>query len=256
MTAKDFSVGVRIEHKREDINRAMYGDADFNILSNAEYTLSYREGQRGVYSFCMCPGGTVIAAASEKGGVVVNGMSSYARDLENSNSALAVSVLKEDYGATPMDAIRFQQKIEKAAFDLGGGDYSVPLQTVGDFLEGKVGTPPSRVRPSYMNGNAYKCADLTLGVPSFIGDMLKKGIRKFERQISGFSTHDALLSGYETRTSAPVRVNRGEDLLATGTKNIYPCGEGAGYAGGITSAAVDGVRIAHRIISEYKAIIN
>lgn len=252
VTAKDFSVGVRIEHLRNDINRAMYGDADLSILSNAEYTLSHREGKRGVYTFCMCPGGTVIAAASEKDGVVVNGMSSYARDLENSNSAVAVSVLKEDYGNTPMGAIEYQRKIEKAAFDLGGGDYSVPLQTVGDFLNGRSGTEPRRIKPSYMNGKAYKCADLTLGLPSFVTDMLKKGLYQFDKRIAGFAASDALLSGYETRTSAPVRINRGETLVASGSSNIYPCGEGAGYAGGITSAAVDGVRVAHRIISEYK----
>lgn len=252
VTAKDFSVGVRIEHLREDINRAMYGDADLSILSNAEYTLSHREGKRGVYTFCMCPGGTVIAAASEKEGVVVNGMSAYARDLENSNSAVAVSVLKEDYGNTPMGAISYQRRIERAAYDLGGGDYSVPVQTVGDFLSGKQGTEPKRIMPSYMNGKAYKCADLSLGLPVFVTDMLKKGLYQFDKRISGFASRDAVLSGYETRTSSPVRINRSEMLLASGYTNLYPCGEGAGYAGGITSAAVDGVRVAHKIISEYK----
>ena len=198
----------------------------------------------------------MIAAASEEGGVVVNGMSSYARDLENSNSAVAVSVFKEDYGATPMEAIAFQRRIEQSAFSLGGADYGVPVQTVGDFLEGKSGTAPSRVKPSYMNGRAYKTADLTLGLPSFVSDMLKVGIRKFESRIKGFSAHDALLSGYETRTSSPIRINRSEELTAIGKSNIYPCGEGAGYAGGITSAAVDGVRVAHKIISRYKEIMS
>lgn len=255
VTAKDFSVGVRIEHLREDINKAMYGDADISLLSNAEYTLSHREGKRGVYTFCMCPGGTVIAAASEEGGVVVNGMSSYARDLENSNSAVAVSVLKEDYGSTPMGAIELQRRIERAAFTLGGGDYSVPVQTVGDFLASRSGSEPSRIKPSYMNGRAYKCADLTLGLPTHVSDMLRVGIRKFETKIKGFSVSDALLSGYETRTSAPVRINRGDELTVVGRDNLYPAGEGAGYAGGITSAAVDGVRIAHKIISRYAAVL-
>ncbi len=252
---KDFSVGVRIEHLREDINRAMYGDADLSILGNAEYTLSHKEGNRGVYTFCMCPGGSVVAAASEQGGVVVNGMSSYARDLKNSNSAVAVSVLKEDYGATPMGAIEFQRKMERAAYTLGGGDYSAPVECVGDFLDTFKGTEPSVVMPSYMNGKGVSCADLSLGMPKGVRDMLALGIEKFDKKIKGFASPAAVLSGYETRTSAPVRISRDEELHAIGYKNLYPCGEGAGYAGGITSAAVDGVRVAQRIISRYKALI-
>lgn len=248
---KDFSCGVRIEHLSRDIDRAMYGDEDIDILGHGEYTLSYREGNRGVYTFCMCPGGEVVAAASEKGGVVVNGMSNYRRDGKNSNSAVAVSVLKEDYGNDPLKAIEFQRQLERAAFNLGGGNYGAPIQTVGDFLAGKSYTEPSAVLPTYMNGKSWKTADLKSGAPSFITSMLETGLRKFDKRIKGFAAEYALLSGYETRTSSPLRILRGDDLTAVGHDNLYPCGEGAGYAGGITSAAVDGLRVAKAIIEKF-----
>ncbi len=248
---KDFSCGVRIEHLSKDIDRAMYGDEDIDILGHGEYTLSHREGRHGVYTFCMCPGGEVVAAASEKGGVVVNGMSNYRRDGMNSNSAVAVSVLKEDYGNDPLKAIEFQRQLERSAFNLGGGNYGVPIQTVGDFLDGKAHTKPSTVLPTYMNGRSWKTADLKKGVPSFITSMLEIGLRKFDTRIKGFASPSAILSGYETRTSAPLRILRNDDLTAVGRANFYPCGEGAGYAGGITSAAVDGLRVAKAIIEKF-----
>lgn len=242
---KPFSVGVRIEHLRKDIERAIFrGEAGNPKLGHAEYTLSKRVGSECVYTFCMCPGGEVIAAASEEGGVVTNGMSRFRRDGVNSNAAIAVSV-------APDDPIGFQRRLERAAFETGGGGYAAPVQTVGDFLSGKHGTEPSRIRPTYMNGNV-KTADLAALFPENITKMLKLGIKSFDANIAGFSVPDAVLTGVETRTSAPVRVLRGENMTAVGYDNIYPCGEGAGYAGGITSAAVDGIKCAETVISRFR----
>lgn len=252
LAAKDFSVGARVEHLQESIDRALYGEADISILGHGEYTLSYREGDRGVYSFCMCPGGQVICASSQEGGLVVNGMSNYARDGRNANSAIAVSVLKEDYGATPMEAIRYQEKIEQNAFVAGGGDYSAPIQTLGDFLSVKRGTAPTVVEPTFRDGKHTRLSDLSAILPPKTVAMMRKGFPLFEKRIAGFSAPFALLTGVETRTSAPVRILRNEDMTAIGHENIYPCGEGAGYAGGITSAAIDGMRTAYRIIERYK----
>ena len=249
--AKAFSVGVRIEHLREDIDKALYGDmAGHPRLGKGEYHLSDTTGARGVYTFCMCPGGEVVAAASEEGGVVVNGMSKRARDGRNSNSAVAVSVRQSDYDGTPMGAIEFQRNIERKAFLCGGSDYSAPVQTVGDFLQGKSGSEPTRVLPTYRDGKV-RVADMNDALPSFVCDELKKGIRSFERKLSGFSSNTALLTGVETRTSAPVRIMRGEELVAIGKRTVYPCGEGAGYAGGITSAAIDGIRVALKIMERF-----
>lgn len=254
--AKPISVGVRIEHKRSFIEGALYGKlAGLESLGAAEYALSDTKGERGVYTFCMCPGGEVVAAASECGGVVVNGMSSYARDGENSNSAIAVSVRPEDFetvdGSLALGAIAYQRRIERSAFVAGGSDYSVPVQTVGDFINGRRGQEPYEVFPTYMGGNSFKCADMRDVLPDYVCDSLKYGLGSFDKKIKGFSMNGALLSGAETRTSAPVRILRGEDMRAIGMGNIYPCGEGAGYAGGITSAAVDGIKIALAIIERY-----
>ena len=266
---KPFSVGVRIEHLQSALNEAAYGAAAVHtlacgaqgngiLLPPAEYTVSHRPkptaddpDPRGVYSFCMCPGGEVMAAASEDGGVVVNGMSRFARDGRNANAALAVSVRCEDYGNHPMKAIAYQRALEQAAYSAGGGDYTAPCQTVGDFLSGRHGTASDRVLPSYMDGNVRMC-DLHSVLPPFVTDLLKVGILRFERQYPGFSSPHALLTGVETRTSAPLRIPRDETFCAHGCDNIYPIGEGAGYAGGITSAAVDGVNAALQIIAKYR----
>ncbi|MBE6597116.1 MAG: hypothetical protein E7641_05540 [Ruminococcaceae bacterium] len=248
---KDFSVGVRIEHKREDIDRALYGDfAGHSALGAAEYHLSDTTGDRGVYTFCMCPGGTVVASASEEGGVVVNGMSNYARDGENSNSALLVSVRKSDVGESPEGAIEFQRQIERLAFLAGGSDYCAPVETVGDLMRGKHGTEPSRIIPSYRDGKV-RTAELEKILPPFVTDGLKRGIASFDKKISGFAADDAVLTAPETRTSAPLRILRGDELTATGHERIYPCGEGAGYAGGITSAALDGIKCALALMKKY-----
>ncbi len=251
---KPFSVGVRIEHLRKDINFAMYGDsASHPALNSAEYALSADTDKRGVYTFCMCPGGQVVAATSEEGGVVVNGMSNYARNGENSNSAVVVSVFREDYGNDPRKAIEFQRNIEKSAFLSGGGDYKAPLSTVGDFLNDKYGTEPSVVSPTYMDGkNAYTLATLDSFLPPFVTASLKSGLLAFDKKIKGFASSTAILTGAETRTSAPVRIMRNSDRTAVGHELIYPCGEGAGYAGGITSASLDGIHTAMAIMKKYK----
>lgn len=251
---KPFSVGVRVEHLTEDIDRAMFGShAGDERLGHAEYTLSDTRGERGVYTFCMCPGGEVIAAASEAGGVVVNGMSSHARAGKNSNSALAVSVLPSDCGDTLRGGIEFQRRLERAAFVAGGRNYAVPLETAGDFMAGRhsAGTAlaePSRIMPTYTRGE-WKCADLWDVLPEQICRGLCRGLTVFDSRIAGFGAPDVILSGVETRTSAPLRILRGEDRRAPGKGAVYPCGEGAGYAGGITSAALDGLKTALAVIA-------
>ena len=251
--AKPFSVGMRIEHLADDIDRSLYGKMAGNPkLGRAEYNLSYDTKNRGVYTFCMCPGGVVVPATSEENGVVVNGMSYSGRDGNNSNSAVVCSIFKEDYGATPQAAIEFQRKIERAAFITGGSDYSAPIVTVGDFFDGVAKTSPRRIIPSYMDGVGTKIAQPTDYLPSSVASQIKNAIGFFDKKIAGFAASDAVLTGPETRTSAPVRITRNPDTrLALGYNNFYPAGEGAGYAGGITSAAIDGVRTAMALIKEF-----
>ena len=249
--AKPFSVGVRIEHLTSDIDRAMYGDESFaERLGHAEYALSLRKGERGVYTFCMCPGGTVVAAASEKGGVVTNGMSNSRRDGLNSNSAIAVSVLPSDVGRDPMHGIEFQRDLERRAFEAGGGDYFAPCQSVGDFLEGKNCSRRFETSPTYRGGKVRQC-DLNAVLPGFVASMLKEGISNFGRKIAGFDAPLSPLTAVESRTSSPLRILRDDRYLAVSHNRIYPCGEGAGYAGGIVSAAVDGIRVAGAVISRF-----
>ncbi len=254
VVAKDFSVGMRIEHKTADIDKAMYGDfAGHPALGHAEYTLSHNTKVRGVYTFCMCPGGEVVAAASEEGGVVVNGMSENARAGENSNSAVVSSVFRSDYGDTPMAAIEFQRRIERAAFFAGGSDYSAPIITVSDFLSGELKSEPKRIAPTYMGGNGVRLARPEEYLPSFVTEAIGGALFAFDKKIQGFAAADAVLTGAETRTSAPVRILRDNAThLADGYKNIYPAGEGAGYAGGITSAAIDGIKTALCLMREFR----
>ncbi|MBO5845874.1 MAG: hypothetical protein J6Q77_04450 [Clostridia bacterium] len=249
--AKAFSVGVRIEHLRADIDRALYGEyASHPALGAGEYHLSDTKGDRGVYTFCMCPGGQVVAGASEEGGVVVNGMSNFARDGVNSNSAVLVSVNREDYGATPMAAIEFQRNIERAAFAAGGSDYYAPVQTLGDFMNGESKSEPKRILPTYRDGRV-KLARVDSVLPRFVSEGLKRGFASFDRKLGGFAAPDAVITGVETRTSAPVRILRTEEMTAIGHSLVYPCGEGAGYAGGITSAAVDGLRVSLALMRRF-----
>ncbi len=253
MTAKPFSVGVRVEHFQKSVDKSLYGEyAGDPRLPAGEYNLSYRHSDRGVYTFCMCPGGEVVAAASEDGGVVTNGMSRYKRDGLNANAAIAVSVLPEDFGNTPLAGIAYQRNLEKAAYKLGGSDYAAPCMTVGDFLEGKERclSEPTAVMPTYMNGN-IKISPIQKLFAPYVNDMLSSGLNDFAKKMRCFSDKSALLTGVETRTSAPVRILRTDDYTAFGINNLYPCGEGAGYAGGITSAAVDGINVAFAIMEKW-----
>ena len=249
--AKPFSVGMRIEHPVELIDRGLYGDfAGHPALGHGEYNLSYDTKNRGVYTFCMCPGGEVVAAASEHYGVAVNGMSHHARNGRNSNSAVVCSVFTEDYGNTPTSAIEFQRRIERAAYTAGGGDYRAPICTVGDFIDGRYGTEPTDVIPTYRNGEGVTLSSPEKYLPDFITSSIRRGILDFEKKLPGFASRSSILTGAETRTSAPVRILRdSKSKLANGYTNLYPSGEGAGYAGGITSAAIDGLRTAVAIMN-------
>jgi len=245
MVQKPFAMGVRIEHPRAFIDRSQYGSfAGHPALGAASYKLvCHTPDGRGVYTFCMCPGGEVIAAASQPGGVVTNGMSCHARDGKNSNSALLVGVRPEDFGDDhPLAGFVLQRSIEKAAWRAGGGNFTAPAQRVGDFLEGRATVSFGSVVPSYRPGVAP--ADLRAVLPSWIIDDLKKGIRAMNAQLSGFADPDAVLTGPETRSSSPVRVCRSALGEAEDFHGLYPVGEGAGYAGGIVSAAADGIAAA------------
>ena len=249
MERKPFAVGVRIEHPRQMIDIAQYGKAASHpALGAADYKLACRTPQnRGVYTFCMCPGGVVIAAASEAGGVAVNGMSNFARDAQNSNSALLVEVMPQDIeGDSAINGIFWQQKLEQAAFQVGGGGYKAPVQLVGDFLAHRPSTSFGEVIPSYLPGTTF--ADLHHCLPSFVSQSLAFALPQFGKQLRGFDRKDVVLTGVESRSSSPVRILRDEGYQSSVT-GIYPCGEGAGYAGGITSAAVDGIRLAQAVIN-------
>lgn len=248
---KAFSVGVRIEHLQENIDRAMYGSfADAGLLPHAEYSLSTHIGGRGVYTFCMCPGGEVVAATSEAGGVVTNGMSRHSRAGKNANSAVCVSVLPEDFGGTVDGGENFVRNIERRAYAVGGGNYYAPVQMVGAFIKGKENKIGS-VLPTYMDGNV-NFTDISGVFPDFVSSSLRSALSDFDRKIKGFAADDAIITAAETRTSSPIRIPRSaETYLAEGFENLYPCGEGAGYAGGITSAAVDGIKTALAIIKRY-----
>ncbi len=249
--AKPFSIGVRAEHLQVELDRAMFGDEALSeVLGHVEYQLSHRSGERGVYTFCMCPGGEVVAAASEEGGVVTNGMSYHARDGRNANAAVAVSVLPSDFSGDPVKAIEFQRSLERAAFMAGGRTYAAPCQSIGGLMEGKEGGFGSKIVPTYMNSNV-KAADFNRLLPDFASSLLKEGLSVFGRKIKGYDRADVPLTGIETRTSAPLRILRDENLVALGHSLVYPCGEGAGYAGGITSAAVDGIRVAEAILCRF-----
>ncbi|MBQ5326480.1 MAG: FAD-dependent oxidoreductase [Oscillospiraceae bacterium] len=250
MGAKPFSVGVRIEHLQSEIDKGLYHDlAGHPALPKGEYQLSHTKGDRGVYTFCMCPGGQVVAAASEENTVVVNGMSRHARDGKNANSALVVSVEPKDFDDDFTKAIAFQRQLEKTAFELGGKNYKAPAQTVDRFLSGKPGINMKRVQPTYPLGVTE--ADFDKLFPSFITDNLRSALPVLDRKLPGFAAPDSMLTGVETRTSSPVRIFRGEDYQSN-IKGLYPTGEGAGYAGGIMSAAVDGVRVAQYICEKYR----
>ena len=249
MRAKDFAVGLRIEHPQDLIQTAQYGTLDREGLPVADYKLTAQTATgRGVYSFCMCPGGQVVNASSEYGRLAVNGMSRAARDGRNANSALIVTVTKSDYpGGDALAGVRFQRQLEEAAFQAGGG--KIPLQLFSDFRQGRIGDSLGDVRPDLCGGWAF--ANLRQVLPEELSQSFLQAMEAFGRKIKGFDRPDAVLSGVESRTSSPVRIERNEQLESA-VKGLFPCGEGAGYAGGITSAAADGIKIAEEIIRRYR----
>ncbi len=249
MSKKHFAVGVRIEHLQADLNRSMYGDfAEHKALGAADYKLAiHLPNGRSLYTFCMCPGGQVVAAASEPDTVVTNGMSCFARDGRNANSALLVGVTPEDFPEDdPLAGMYFQQKTERLAFKAGGGNYSAPVSLVGDFLRNRVSSSFGNVLPTYLPGTSFALPDSYL--PSFITETMRLGIPEMAKKISCFKNEDAILTGVESRSSSPVRIDRNESCQSLSVKGLFPCGEGAGYAGGIVSAAVDGIRCAEALL--------
>lgn len=248
MEAKPFSVGFRIEHPQTLIDKARLGKyAGHPKLGAADYKLVYHaKNGRSVYSFCMCPGGTVVAATSEPGRVVTNGMSQYSRNERNANSGIVVGIDPErDYPGGPLAGIELQERLEAHAYVMGGSNYQAPAQLVGDFVAGRPSTALGSVEPSYKPG--VTLGDLAPSLPDFAIEAIREALPAFDRQIKGYNLHDAVLTGIETRTSSPLRITRGADFQSLNLKGLFPAGEGAGYAGGILSAGVDGIRIAEAV---------
>ena len=247
MRQKDFAVGVRIEHLQSAIGEAQYGKA-YTQLPAADYKLVSHAAERAAFTFCMCPGGYVMPSASEENGVVTNGMSNYARDGENANAALIAQVSHADFESDhPLAGVEFQRKIERAAYLAGGKNYAAPVQLVGDFLQDKISGGFGEVHPTYAAGTAF--ADLRTVLPPPVIDTLKTALVDMGERLRGFANPHAVLTGVESRTSSPVRIERDENLQSLSVAGLYPCGEGAGYAGGITSSAADGLRVATAIFS-------
>lgn len=242
MMAKPFAVGIRIQHAQKMINESQYGKYS-KILPSASYKLTYSaSNNRGVYTFCMCPGGYVVNASSEKGLLAINGMSNYNRDSENANSAVIVTVSPDDYGTNPLDGVKFQRHLEEKAYLLGNG--KIPVQLFRDFENNTLSEKFGEINPVF-KGN-YKFANLNELFPSYINDALKEGIRNFDKKIKGYAADDVILAGVESRTSSPLKIERNEKFVSN-IEGIYPCGEGAGYAGGITTSAMDGIKVAEAI---------
>ena len=250
MEAKPFSIGFRIEHPQSLIDGARWGKfAGHTLLGAADYKLVHHcvgsAKGRSVYSFCMCPGGTVVAATSEEGRVVTNGMSEYSRNERNANAGIVVGITPEDYPGDVLAGVAFQQRWESAAFVAGGSDYRAPAQRVGDFLAGRASTSLGAVVPSYKPG--VKPTDLSTCVPDYAIAAIREALPALDRKIKGYAMDDAVLTGVETRTSAPIRIKRNATYESLNTRGLYPAGEGAGYAGGILSAAVDGIEVAEAV---------
>ena len=253
MEGKPFALGIRIQHPQEMINKNQYGSLHYRDLPPASYKLTYKslEG-RGVYSFCMCPGGYVVNASSEENRLAINGMSYNKRDSKNANSAIVVTVTPDDFGNNPLDGIEYQRNLEELAYRLGNG--KIPTQLLGDYYNNIESTLVGDVEPIFKGG--YKLSNLNKLYPEYINCALKEAINYFDKKIDGFGNPDSIISGIESRTSSPVRIVRNDEYLSN-ILGIYPCGEGAGYAGGITTSAIDGIKVAEAIINKYcKAIIN
>ena len=255
MQQKPFAIGVRIEHHQKMIDDVQYGSmAGHSMLRAADYKLTYKaKNGRPVYTFCMCPGGMVTASSTEKRSLTTNGMSFYARDLENANSAILVAVRPEDFPTRhPLAGIQFQRKWERKAYEIGGGDFKAPVQLFGDLVNNKVSKTYGDIYPTYRPGTTF--GDLRKCLPKYVIDGIIDGINSFSNKINGFNRKDAVLTGVETRSSSPLRIVRNEDMESS-IKGLYPCGEGAGYAGGIMSSAIDGLKSAEAIMKEYKPLI-
>lgn len=251
MEKKNFSVGVRVEHKQEMINESQYGKKLKLKLPVAEYKLVYhnKETGRSCYSFCMCPGGYVMASSSEPNTIVTNGMSKFSRNGENANSAILVNVTPDDFkGESPLEGMYFQKELEEKAFVLGGGNYFAPVQKVVDFIRNKKSEKIGNVKPTYKPG--VTLSNLNEILPEYISDTLKQGFVYFDKKIKGFANDDAIITGVETRSSSPVRILRGDDFSSVSVDGLYLAGEGPGYAGGIMSAAVDGIKCAIKILEK------
>ena len=253
MEPRDFAVGVRVEHLSERISFSQYGEA-YKLLPAADYKLVSHAHERTVFTFCMCPGGVVIPAASEDGGVVVNGMSDFARDGLNSNSALMVQLSRADFGEGLFDGMEFQRTIEERAFAAGGRTYRAPCQLFGDFARDRVSDKFGEVLPTYAAGVQF--APLSEVLPAVAVEAFKTAVPDMGRRLKGFDSADALFTGVESRFSSPVRIVRGADRQSVSLKNLYPCGEGSGYSGGITSSAADGIKTAEYIYNLHKNIGN
>lgn len=248
MKKKNFSVGVRIEHKQSMINKSQYGEETKLKLPPAEYKLAYHGEERSCYTFCMCPGGTVMASSSDENTIVTNGMSKFARDGENANSAVLVNITPEDFkGESPLEGIYFQKDLEEKAFSLGGGNYFAPIQRFEDFKNNIKSTYIGEIKPSYKPG--VTLSNLNEIMPEFVAKTLIEGIEHFDKSIKGFANPDSILTGMETRSSSPVQITRDENKESN-INGLYPCGEGAGYAGGIMSAAVDGIKCAVAVLEK------
>ena len=246
---KDFAVGVRIEHLQSKINEAQYGTKTKLKLPSADYKLVYHTSKdRVVYSFCMCPGGEVMASSSDENTIVTNGMSKFARDGENANSALLVNVKTTDFGDTPLGGMEFQEKLEKKAFEYGGENYYAPCQRVDDYIKGIKTEEFGKVKPTYKPGVTK--ANLNEILPEFVNEALKEGIIELNKKLVGFADGDSILTGVETRTSSAVQITRDRETLLSNILGLYPCGEGAGYAGGIMTSAIDGIKCAIKILEQ------
>ncbi|PZV07924.1 MAG: hypothetical protein DCF22_21190 [Leptolyngbya sp.] len=245
--AKPFSIGFRIEHPQPLIDRCRFGDrAGHKLLGAADYKLVHHcQNGRSVYSFCMCPGGLVVAAASEPGRLVTNGMSQYSRNERNANSAIVVGITPDDYPGHPLAGIALQRRLEERAFELGGSTYDAPGQLVGDFLADRPSQALGTVQPSYTPG--VHLGDLSQSLPDYAIAAIREALPAFDKQINGFAMPDAVLTGVETRTSSPIRIKRKPDYQSLNTEGLYPAGEGAGYAGGILSAGIDGIKVAEAV---------
>ena len=247
MESKPFAIGLRVQHPQELINKNQYGEKYYNNMPPASYKLTYQSSNgRGVYSFCMCPGGYVVNASSEKGRLAINGMSYHNRGSENANSAIVVTISPSDYGPNPLDGIVFQRNLEEKNYKLGNG--KIPIQLLKDFHNSVENSNLGNIKPIFKGD--YTCSDLNKLLPVEVSKSLKEAFIDFDKKIKGFNRDDAILAGIESRTSSPVRITR-DEYFESNIKGIYPCGEGAGYAGGITTSAMDGLKVAESLIQKY-----